>query len=81
MEYVPHAMIHHVLLDKPAVEDHVVMLEEYAATKHVVLKVNSAKTEFVQHATQCAIQTRHAALEHALGGNVENAQMHVLLLK
>lgn len=50
-------------------------------TKHVVLKVSSAKTEVVQHATQCAIQTRHAAMQHALGGNVENAQMHVLLLK
>ena len=47
----------------------------------VVLLVNSAKTEVVQHATQCAIQTKHAAMQHALGGNVENAQMHVLLLK
>ena len=49
--------------------------------KNVVLLINSAKTDIVLLAIQCAIQTRHAALEHALGGNVENAQMHVLLLK
>jgi len=80
MEYVPHAS-HHVLLDKPAAEDHVAMLEEYAVVILVVLLVNSAKTEVVQHAVQYAIQTRHAVMEHVLGGNVAIAQMHVLLLK
>lgn len=77
---MPHVLLL-VLLDKPAAEDHVVLLEEYAVTKHVVPLINSAKTDIVLLAIQCAIQTRHAALEHALGGNVENAQMHVLLLK
>jgi len=48
---------------------------------HVALLVSSAPTEVVQHAVQCAIQMKHVVMEHALGGNVENAQMHVLLLK
>ena len=79
-ECVPHA-IHHALLDKPAVEDHVAMLEGYAVLIPVVPLINSAKTDIVQHAVQCAIQTRHAAMEHVWRINAVNVQMHVLLPK
>ena len=77
---MPHVLLL-VLLDRLAAEDHVVLLEEYAVTKHVVLPINSAKTGIVLLAIRFAIQTRHAVMEHALDGNVENAQMHVLLLQ
>jgi hypothetical protein len=47
--------------------------------KNVVLLINSAKTDIVLLAIQCAIQTRHAALEHAWRTNVVIARMHVLM--
>ena len=44
---------------------------------HAVLKENSAIMACVQHAIHCVTLMKNAVVEHALGGNVEIAQMHV----
>ena len=66
-----------VVLLSVVITKNVVTVIKFAVMENAVLKVNFAMMACVLIAIQCATLMKNAVTEHALGGNVAIAQMHV----